>query len=97
LGRCSECPPFADPATAPRNALIRDYNTVISGGICESNGLFEVGLLSKNGIRKDGLPFAPPDLYSYFAEHPEEFSDNLHPNGTGYRSMADMWFQSLLP
>jgi len=37
----------------------------------------------------------PPDFYSYFEAHQDEFSDNLHPNGAGYQSMANLWFYVL--
>jgi hypothetical protein len=79
FGPCSTCPPFSEPSSAARNVLIRDYNTVIFGGVWEANGSLESGLLSMNE-----LPFVPPDFYSYYEAHPEEFFDNLHPNGVGY-------------
>jgi lysophospholipase L1-like esterase len=37
----------------------------------------------------------PPDFYNYFRTHQNEFSDNLHPNGVGYQSMAELWFSVL--
>jgi lysophospholipase L1-like esterase len=43
----------------------------------------------------NALPIQGPDLYTYFAAHPEEMSDRLHPNGQGYRSIADLWTQAL--
>ena len=41
------------------------------------------------------IQVTPPDFYTYFKSHPEEFSDDLHPNGAGYQAMANLWFQAL--
>lgn len=43
----------------------------------------------------NGIPVSPPDFYSYFKAHREEFSDEIHPNGKGYRSMARLWLRAL--
>jgi lysophospholipase L1-like esterase len=43
----------------------------------------------------NGIQVTPPDFYTYFKSHPEEFSDNLHPDGPGYQAMANLWFQAL--
>ena len=43
----------------------------------------------------NNIQVIPPDFYNHFRSHPEEFSDDLHPNGAGYRSMAALWFQAL--
>ncbi|MCP3981384.1 MAG: PKD domain-containing protein [bacterium] len=41
-------------------------------------------------VLQNGL--APPaDFYAHFEAHPEEMGDALHPNGEGYRSMAELW------
>lgn len=37
----------------------------------------------------------PPDFYSHFQSHPGELDDGIHPNGIGYQSMADRWFDAL--
>ena len=40
----------------------------------------------------------PPDFYTHFENNQAtEFFDNLHPNGIGYGSMAQMWFCALIP
>jgi hypothetical protein len=44
----------------------------------------------------NGISIVPPDFYGYFRSHPGEFFDNVHPDGTGYISMADLWFQALI-
>jgi lysophospholipase L1-like esterase len=80
LGPCSTCTPFSDPESAPRNALIRDYNIVIDA-LAEANGL--------------GTAPIDPDFYAYFSANQDEFADNLHPDGFGYQSMAVLWFDAL--
>ncbi len=70
---------YPHPPTAPRNALIRDYNLVIDELVAEN-----------------ALPLAGPDLYTHFAQHPEQMSDKLHPNGFGYQALADLWADALL-
>jgi lysophospholipase L1-like esterase len=78
-GPCGSCTPYPDPDNAPRNALIRDYNVVIGE------------LVSANGIS-----VTPPDFYNHFRAHLyDEMSDNYHPNGVGYQSMANMWSAAL--
>ena len=37
----------------------------------------------------------PPPFYTYFQTHQNELDDGLHPNGTGYQSMANLWFNAL--
>lgn len=44
----------------------------------------------------NGIRVVAADFYNYFRKHPEEFADNLHPNGLGYRSMARMWRNALI-
>lgn len=78
-GDCATCTRYANPQSAPRNALIREYNMVIDE------------LVEENFLPKQG-----PDFYAYFSGHPEEFADNYHPNGAGYRSMGHLWLNALL-
>jgi lysophospholipase L1-like esterase len=47
-------------------------------------------------VALNGISVVPPDFYSYFAQHPEQKADLLHPNGLGYQSMANMWFDALI-
>ena len=71
--------PFDDPENNPRNQLLTEYNAVIDG------------LVAYNGIQVE-----PPNFYDYFKYHlSDEYYDNLHPNGEGYKSMADMWYNQL--
>jgi lysophospholipase L1-like esterase len=85
------------PESASANNHVRDYNRVIDE-LIEENGLV---------LKPDTVPLAPlvaPDFYSYFngsgldgqGKSPLYF-DWLHPNGRGYRDMADLWLQSLVP
>ncbi len=36
-----------------------------------------------------------PPFYVYFMNHQGELADGIHPNGTGYLSMANLWFSAL--
>jgi lysophospholipase L1-like esterase len=84
LGDCNDpaiCPPYPDPNTGARSLNIQQYNKVID----------ELVAAPANHIT-----ITPPDFYSYFAAHYQtEYSDNIHPNGIGYQSMASLWFQAL--
>lgn len=62
-------------------ALVEDYNRVIDE------------LVTENGLR-----VTPPDLYTYFeGTYTTEYFDNVHPNGVGYRAMANLWKEALAP
>lgn len=86
LGPCSTCTPYPNPLTAPRNLLIQEYNEVVDELVA---ALVAAGVIPASYI--------PPDFYNYFAAHQDEFSDNLHPNGVGYQSMAQLWYDALTP
>lgn len=43
------------------------------------------------------LAVPPPDLHGHFAAFPGEYSDDAHPNGAGYQSMAAIWANALVP
>ncbi|MBZ0190504.1 MAG: discoidin domain-containing protein [Candidatus Kuenenia stuttgartiensis] len=82
-------PPYEDPNNGARSLLIQEYNQVID----------ELVINPQNGI-----VITPPDFYNYFNDldtitgrhhYEDEYSDNIHPNGIGYRSMADLWSQAL--
>jgi lysophospholipase L1-like esterase len=71
--------PVALPLNGQRDTLVQEYNLVIDE------------LVAANSI-----PVTPPDFHAYFATHSgTEYSDTLHPNGLGYKSMANLWFQAL--
>jgi lysophospholipase L1-like esterase len=87
----SICVPYPDPDIGQRSVLIKEYNEVV-------NELFNDPTNYINII--------PPDFYAYFNyydpatgtyRYETEYIDNLHPNGAGYRSMAEQWFEALTP
>jgi lysophospholipase L1-like esterase len=48
-------------------------------------------------VAANGIVINPPNFYDYFRANQDQFSDNLHFNGKGYQSMADLWFDALRP
>lgn len=85
LGDCNDgpqsCPPYPSPDTGARNLWIQEYNLVIDELVADP---------------ANGIAVSPPDLYGYFRLHyPTEYFDNFHPNGMGYRSVAQLWCQML--
>jgi lysophospholipase L1-like esterase len=46
-------------------------------------------------VLSNNISVVPPPFYAYFLAHPAELDDGLHPNGTGYQSMANLWFNAL--
>ena len=85
LARSNSSPPYNDPDSGARNVLIKDYIDIID-----------------HGLNNISLP--SPDFYSYFSSrdpitgnyrYQDQYADNLHPNGEGYRSMAKLWFEAL--
>ena len=44
----------------------------------------------------NNISVTPPPFYTYFQTHQGELADGLHPNGTGYQSMANLWFSALI-
>lgn len=82
--------PYADPDQEPRNLLIKEYNEVIDE-------------LANDPVNK--ICATPPDFYNYFNyydsetqshNYEHEYADMLHPNGMGYRSIANLWFEALV-
>jgi lysophospholipase L1-like esterase len=63
------------------NDGIRDFNAVVD----------ELAAINDIAV-------VPPDLYAHFEDHQDELSplpDGRHPNGMGYRSIADLWLGAL--
>jgi lysophospholipase L1-like esterase len=74
-------PPYPDFTTGARTVLIQQYNQVVD---------------ELRGISSNKITTVPPDLYTYFANHYQtQYFDNIHPNGTGYQSLGNLWFQVL--
>ena len=44
----------------------------------------------------NNISVVPPSFYAYFKTHQGELADGLHPNGTGYQSMANLWNSALI-
>jgi len=57
--------------------------------IQEYNAVIDELVLANN------ISVVPPAFYAYFLAHQGELVDGLHPNGTGYQSMANLWFNAL--
>jgi hypothetical protein len=81
LGDSATSTPYSDPDNGARSLLIQEYNVVID----------ELRAIAENNIS-----VIPPDPYNYFQEtYPTEYYDNIHPNGWGYRDLANLWFNAL--
>jgi lysophospholipase L1-like esterase len=70
-----------DPSVVDLNDRLQEFNQVIDE------------LLVEKGL--DGS-YTAPDFYAYFIANPGEMNaDGVHPNGTGYQSLARGWCESL--
>jgi lysophospholipase L1-like esterase len=47
-------------------------------------------------VSENSISVAPPNFYTWFEAHPEEMDDDLHPNGLGYISMANLWYSAFM-
>jgi lysophospholipase L1-like esterase len=70
------------PFDGPWDSAVQQYNAVMA----------ELAANPANGI-----PVAPPDFYTYFRNHPEEYAADILMNGVGYQSMAQIWRATLAP
>ncbi len=82
-------PPYPDPDTGARSVYIKEYNAVIDELVSDP---------------LNNITVTPPDFYNYFKgvdpatgnpRYEDQYHDNIHPNGLGYRSMAELWFNAL--
>jgi lysophospholipase L1-like esterase len=48
-------------------------------------------------VAQNNIPVTPPNFYDFFKTNTNRLSDGLHPNGAGYRSMAQLWRNALTP
>ena len=72
---------YVDLDAGTRNVTIQSYNEAID----------ELAADPDNNIT-----VTPPDFYTHFkTTYLNEYSDNLHPNGFGYDSMANLWRNAL--
>ena len=78
LGTSSTSGDYSDPIEEGyRNVKARDFNEAIDELVAKTS---------------NNITIASPDLYTYFRDaYINEYFDNLHPNGFGYRSIADLW------
>jgi PKD repeat protein/lysophospholipase L1-like esterase len=75
----AKAPPVL-PVNGTTDLAIQQYNLVVD----------ELAADPANGIT-----VAPPDFHAFFAAHPELYSDTILMNGSGYRSMAQLWLAAL--
>jgi lysophospholipase L1-like esterase len=47
-------------------------------------------------VGEHNIMVTPPDFYSHFKNNQSELFDDKHPNGFGYQSMADLWYDALV-
>jgi lysophospholipase L1-like esterase len=89
LGDGCDSEPYPYPDNGRKSVMIKEYNEVVE---------------ELKGDLSNQIDITPPDFYSYFNyydsvtetyRYETEYIDNLHPNGRGYRSMAEQWFEAL--
>ena len=79
LGDSSNGAQYPNPETGGRTVNIIEFNLVV-GELETENNLSIVG----------------PDFFDHFLQNiSTEYFDNIHPNGVGYESMADLWADEL--
>ncbi len=57
--------------------------------------IFEYNAAVDELVLTNNIMVTPPPFYAYFQAHTGELADGIHPNGTGYQSMANLWFSAL--
>lgn len=57
--------------------------------------IFEYNAVVDELFLTNDILVTPPPFYSYFQSHTGELSDGVHPNGAGYQSMGNLWFDAL--
>ncbi len=60
-----------------------------------SQRMAEYNLVIDELVSANSIAVTPPDFYAYFQANPNQFHDNVHPNGAGYQGMAGLWANSL--
>ena len=85
LGTSSDTGNYTEPIEdGYRNVQARDFNEAIDELVTDPS---------------NNIIITPPDFYTYFLDnntYENEYFDNLHPDGAGYRSMADLWRNALI-
>jgi lysophospholipase L1-like esterase len=73
--------PVITPLNGQTDLLMQNYNHVIDELVADQS---------------NNISITPPDFHAYFATRTStQYFDNLHPNGIGYQSMAQLWYQVL--
>ena len=62
---------------------------------CDLQSIQEYNAVIDELVVANLISVVPPDFYSWFQAHTSQLADGLHPNGTGYQSMANLWFSAL--
>ena len=47
-------------------------------------------------VAANNIQINPPDFYLFFESNQDQLSDGLHPDGNGYKSMANLWSYAIL-
>ena len=77
--------PYVDPT-----------NPLFPAGLSYSDGAIQQYNQAIDELRvENGISVVAPDNYTWFHSHTSQLANGLHPNGTGYQSMADLWFTAL--
>jgi lysophospholipase L1-like esterase len=77
--------PYVDPT-----------NPSFPAGLSISDGAIQQYNQAIDELRtSNGISVVAPDYYTWFQSHTSQLDDGLHPDGTGYQSMANLWFNVL--
>jgi lysophospholipase L1-like esterase len=69
-----------------------------NGGFSVRNSLIqEYNMVIDELIFENSIGVTAPDFYSFFEVNLDQYADELHPNGIGYQSMANLWYYVLSP
>ncbi|MCK4983912.1 MAG: SGNH/GDSL hydrolase family protein [Desulfobacterales bacterium] len=86
LGQSVNSAPYPYPDNGERSLNIKEYIHIIENAL-------------------NGITLPCPDFYTYFNtidpqtgryRYLDQYADNLHPNGNGYRAMAQVWYNILM-
>jgi lysophospholipase L1-like esterase len=67
-----------------------------SGPFAARNSLYQTyNQVIDQLVAENAIGVTPPDFFSWFQNHQSELADDLHPNGVGYQSMANLWLTAL--
>ena len=86
---------LSKPGRVPVLAKVPPVLVAGSKGSAMNNLIIQYNQVIDELVLKNSLPVSGPDFFTHFQNHPEEYSDDLHPNGQGYISMATLWFNVL--